>query len=297
MESGLLYGLVAAVAWGLTDVAAAVGGRRFGSLPTLAVSQLISTVVLLGVGLAVEGRVPVSPEVVPIATLLGLLAATAYVTFFAALRIGPVSIVSSCVGAYGGLSVILAVLLLGETIRPVQWVGAGVATVGIVLAAFHLDGPLRSARPASRGVVLAVVALVVFAVITVGLAGPIRRVGWLDVVFVERLANSVAVWVLLFVVRRFRPRGSETLMRHPDPLTRRGLGLVLAVGLFDVVGLIALGIGLQVSLAWLVGLSSSFSPAVAVLVAVVGLGERPLRLQWLGMAGIALGLVLVAAPG
>jgi drug/metabolite transporter (DMT)-like permease len=297
MADGLLLGLLAACFWGLTDIAAALAGRRFGSLPTLAFAQLVSVLVLLVVALITEGRLPIVPAAVPIAIALGLLGSVGYVAFFAALRIGPVSVVSPTVAAYGGLVVVLAVVILGETIRPAQWLGAGFATVGIVLAGFHFNESIRGTRPVSRGVLLAVVALLCFAVLIVGSSGPIRQFGWLQVTFVQRVANSAAVWLLLLVTRTIRPRGSETLLYHAEASTRSGFGIVLLVGLLDVGGLIVFAIGLQVSLAWLVGLASSFAPVVAVLVAVGFLGERLRPIQWIGLLAIVAGLVLVVLPG
>ncbi len=297
MTSGLLLGLVAALCWGLTDVTAALAGRRFGSLSTLAVAQLVSLVVLLGLGLLVEGRLPVDPAVAPQAALFGVLASIAYVTLFAGLAIGPVSVVSPSVAAYGGLTVILSVVLLGETVAPLQWLGAALGTLGVALTAFRFGGPVRGVQPVSRGVLLAVVSLVLFASVTVGMAGPIREAGWLDVVFVSRLANTASVWLLLIVVRRFRPRGSTLLLGHPGRVDRRVLWLVVLVGLLDVGGFIAYAIGLEVSVVWIVGLASSFGPAVAVLVAVGFLGERLRAVQWLGLLSIAFGLLLIALPG
>lgn len=296
MTSGLLLGLTAALCWGLTDVMAALGGRRFGSLPTLAVAQATSLVVLLVLGLATEGRVPIAAEVAGQAAVLGVLASVAYVAMFAGLAIGPVSVVSPSVAAYGGLTVILSVVVLGETVVARQWVGAAVGTVGVALTALRFDGSVRGTRPVSRGVVLAAVALVLFACVTVGLAGPIRQAGWLDVVFVARCANSAAVWTLLLLVRRYRPSGSDVLLGPPGVPDRRVLGMVVIVGLLDVLGFIAFAIGLGIAPAWIVGLASSFGPAVAVLVAVGFLGERLRPVQWLGLLAIAFGLGIIALP-
>jgi drug/metabolite transporter (DMT)-like permease len=253
--------------------------------------------VLLGVALVTEGRLPIEPAAVPIAIALGLLGSVGYVAFFAALRIGPVSVVSPTVAAYGGLVVVLAVVILGETIRPAQWLGTGFATVGIVLAGFHFKESIRGTRPVSRGVLLAIVALLCFAVLIVGSSGPIRQFGWLQITFVQRVANSAVAWLLLLVTRTIRPRGSETLLYHAEASTRSGFWIVLLVGLLDVGGLIVFAIGLQVSLAWLVGLASSFAPVVTVLVAVGFLGERLRPIQWIGLLAIVAGLVLVILPG
>ena len=59
---------------------------------------------------------------------------------------------------------------------------------------------------------------------------------------------------------------------------------------------IARAIGLERAPTWLVGLASSFGPAVTILVAVGFLGERLRPIQWLGLGGIGLGLVAIAIP-
>jgi drug/metabolite transporter (DMT)-like permease len=64
----------------------------------------------------------------------------------------------------------------------------------------------------------------------------------------------------------------------------------------DVAGLIVFTIGLEQSETWLVGLVSSFGPAFTILIAVLFLGERLRRVQWFGLAGVALGMVLIALP-
>ena len=61
-------------------------------------------------------------------------------------------------------------------------------------------------------------------------------------------------------------------------------------------GLMAFAIGLQSAPTWMVGLAASFGPAVTILAAVVLLGERLKTVQWFGLAGIALGMVLIAIP-
>ena len=294
MTEGLLLGVTAAVCWGLTDILAALGGRRLGSLPTLAGVQVTSLVVVFAAGLALEGRIPITAAVAPQAALFGALLAVGYLAMFTALAIGPISVVSPAIAAYGGLTVILSVVFLGETVAPLQWLGAAMGTLGVALTAFHLDGPGRRPRPVSAGVAIAVVAVVLFAVASVGLAGPTRQAGWPDVLFVSRLASTGVVLAILVAVRVLRPRGSDALLEHVPDGGGRAFGIVLAAGVLDMAGAIAFGIGLIVSMAWIVALASSFGPAVAVLVAVGMLGERLRPVQWLGLAAIAAGLILIA---
>jgi drug/metabolite transporter (DMT)-like permease len=293
---GLAHGLGAALLWGLTDVSASVSGQRIGSLRVLATSQVVgaSTLLLLTLPLGLDW--PASPWVVLAAVLVGVAGSGAYLSFFTALRIGPLSVVSPITAAYGGLTVVLAVALTGESLSREQAIGAAVATAGVMLAGLVFDGGLRSARIVGRGVAFSIVALVLFAVMTVGSAGPIRAAGWLPVVLIGRLTQVVLAGGLLGLAATVRPRWLEPMLAGGGsaPAPRSSWLLAGLAGLFDVVGLISFSIGLEIAETWLVGLSSSFGPAIAVLVAVVVLGERLRWTQWLGLALIGVGLSVVA---
>lgn len=301
MPIGLELGLVAAVAWGWTDVSAALAGRRFGSLPVAAVVQATSLVAVLAVAIIRASGLPSRPDDVVVAAIAGAVAALAYVSFFTALRIGPVSVVSPIVAAYGGLTVVLAVLFRGETLAPLQAAGAAVATAGVVMTGLVADGGWRSTRIVGPGVLLGLIATVSFAVLTVAIAGPIQSSGWLPILVVSRFANAASVWAILAVVLVFRPRIATALVRPADASSgRRSLtiaaGIAVVAGLLDVGGFIAYAIGLENAPTWIVGLVSSFGPVVSVLVAVIAWHERPRRSQWLGLAMIALGVAAVAMP-
>ena len=71
---------------------------------------------------------------------LGVVAMVAYLAYFTGLRIGPIAVVSPMVAAYGGLTVVLAVIVRGESLTAQQAFGAAVATVGIVMTGIALDG-------------------------------------------------------------------------------------------------------------------------------------------------------------
>ena len=118
MTIGILLGLVAAVCWGSTDVTAAFAGRRLGSVRVAAIVQLASLVAIVALVLVRSGGLPSDIGDTAVAMIAGAIAALAYVTFFTALRIGPVSVVSPVVSAYGGVTVLLAVLLRGEAHHP-----------------------------------------------------------------------------------------------------------------------------------------------------------------------------------
>ena len=214
MPIGLALGLLASLFWGATDLSGALASRKVGSVGVLAGTQLTS-LAILGV-IAILNASLLSASAVPgfvIGLALGVVAAAAYLSFYAALRIGPISVVSPVVAAYGGLTVVLAVLFRGESLVPLQAAGSLVATAGIVLTGLELGGSLRETRIAGRGVAIALVTMVLFAVLTILLAGPIKDHGWLPVMLGSRLTNA-GVGVLLLVVALVR--------RARDPAGRAG---------------------------------------------------------------------------
>jgi drug/metabolite transporter (DMT)-like permease len=289
---GILLGLTAAFAWGLTDTAATFASRRVGSLRATAGTQLTSVAVLGALLLATGASLPGDPAVTLTAIACGAIAAVAYLAFFTALRHGPITVVSPVVSTYGGLTVVLSVLLLGEALAPLQALGVVVATTGVVLASVSFTGGLRGARPVGPGVAYAVVALVAFAALTVVMSGPIRAAGWLPVLLLARTANAGTVWLILGVSRRVRP--ADPASAEGRAVDRRALGLVLAAGLLDIGGFIAFAVGLEISQTWLIGITSSFGPVIAVAAGVLLLGERPRPIQWLGLGLVGVSIFLIA---
>lgn len=296
MPLGLEHGLIAALCWGSTDVTASIGARGFGSLRVVAIAQLTSLIVAILVAAGIGFEFPTDPFVIALSALFGMMAAGAYLSFFTALRIGPLAVVSPVVAAYGGLTVVLSVIVRGETLTAVQALGAAVATVGVILTGIVFDGGWRGGRIVGPGVAFSLVALTLFALVTVGMATPIQAAGWLPVLVTSRLANATTIWTVLAIVLVARPRGSETLLVARGRRSFRGLAAAGLAGVLDIVGFVAFTIGLEIAPTWIVGLASSFGPVVAVIVAVALWGERLRPTQWLGLAGIALGLVAVALP-
>lgn len=300
MPIGLLTGLGAALAWGTLDVFSALASRRIGSLRVTTGMQLVGAALIWLLALSTDVAFPTDPAVLIGGSLVGLAGAGAYLAYFTGLRIGPISVVSGMVAAYGGLTVVLAVLFRGESLTPLQALGATVATVGVILTGVAFDGGLRGMRFAGPGVAFAIVALVLFAVMTIGSDIVLERTGWVEVLLVSRSANVViSVLVLVVAMTLLRRQAAPLLQGEDADGGRIDAKVVAAVGLagvLDVVGLMSFAYGLEVAETWLVGLASSFGPAVTIVVAVAFLGERLKPVQWVGLAGVLVGMIAIGLP-
>ncbi len=206
MPFGLLTGLAAALSWGTMDVASVLASRRIGSLRVTAGVQLVSAVLLVLLAIATATPIPSDPTAIAISTLLGVIGAGAYLSYFTGLQVGPIAVVSGMVAAYGGLTVGLSVVIRGETLTGIQALGAAVATIGVIMTGVAFGGGLRATRFAGPGVVFAVVALVLFAAMAITTDIAIESATWLQVLLVSHLVSAVisivAVVALVVLARR-----------------------------------------------------------------------------------------------
>ena len=300
MPLGLVTGLIAALAWGTLDLFSALASRRIGSLQVTTGMQVVGAILITLVAIASGERVPTDPFVLVGGALVGLAGAGAYLAYFTGLRIGPIAVVSGMVSAYGGLTVVLAVVIRGETLTLVQALGATAATIGVVLTGVSFDHGLRG-KLASPGVAFAVVALVLFSAMSIGSDIVIDRAPWLEVLLVSRLSNAALSVLFLVVASTLLRRQAAVLIEGADgPVggraDRRVIAAVVLAGVLDIAGLMAFAYGLEHAPTWLVGLASSFGPAVTIVAAVALLGERLRAIQWFGLGGILVGMIAIALP-
>ena len=295
MPFGLLTGLGAALSWGTMDIASALSSRLIGSLRVTAGVQLICAMFLGIVSFAAGTSFPIDPSALAMSTLLGLIGAGAYFSYFTGLRIGPISVVSGMVAAYGGLTVVLSVVLRGETLTGLQALGATVATIGVIMTGVAFDGGLRATRFAGPGVVFAVVALILFALMAITMDIALETADWLQVLLVSRLVIAVVSIVAIAAIAVAGRGAAPDANKPPVPVRRVAVMLVIA-GALDATGLISFAIGLSSAPTWMVGLASSFGPAVTILVAVAVLGERLKPIQWFGLVGVAIGMISIGLP-
>jgi drug/metabolite transporter (DMT)-like permease len=231
-----------------------------------------------------------------VSALLGLIGAAAYLSYFTGLQIGPISVVSGVVAAYGGLTVVLSVVIRGETLTTVQAFGAAVATVGVILTGIAFEGGWRGTRFAGPGVAFAVVALVMFAAMSIVTDIALETIDWLPLMIMARGFNAFLSIAILVVLARRGGRSAERPVGAP-PWSRTKVALAIVVaGTLDVLGLISFVIGLETAPTWMVGLASSFGPAVTIIAAVAFLGERLKPIQWAGLVGILVGMVAIGLP-
>ena len=282
MNSGFALGAAAALAWGFADVIVTFYARRIGYLRALVVIHGLSLVPLALLALVVEPPEPVTTESLMSAAALGPVAVVAYMGFYKALELGPISIVSPIVSAFGAVVVLLALLVLGDSLTAVQAFGCGLVLSCVVVASIETSG---TDRAGATGIALSLVACLAFG-LYLFLQGELAdELGWLLPILVSRVVAVLILGALLAAMPGDEPR---------DKLGLAGVAGCAATGALEASAYLFFNRGAELGEIALTGAAVSAYPVIPILVGLFALHERVARHQLVGVAGVLAGMVVLA---
>jgi drug/metabolite transporter (DMT)-like permease len=279
----VIFGLTAAVGWGLADFFGALSGRRIGSLGAVMSGQVMSALFMTGV-LLVSGETlaPLGSDLW-LLVLNGAFAAFAYITHYRALELGPVAVVSPIGAGYAIVGVALSMLIAGERPSALALTGAGVAIVGVALVSTDLRKLRDGIKNHVPGLWWAIGAAIAFGVAAFLLGRISQRAGWIAGLWGSRVAQVVFFLPLIAIFRgqvaRIRPGA--------------GLWIALLAGAADIVGVVAYSIGSTRELISIVVAASAVFPLIAVVLSILVFHERIVGNQLVGIALVVGGLLLL----
>ncbi|MGW5347902.1 EamA family transporter [Streptomyces sp. NPDC004050] len=284
-----LFALATAVLWGLADFGGGLLTRRLPALTVVVASQVLAVLALGSVVVATSAWQEAGPQLW-FAVAAGLVGPVAMFSFYKALALGPMGVVSP-LGSLGVVVPVAVGLAMGEQPGLGQVTGIAIAVVGIVLA----GGPeLRGAPVQRQAVVLTLTAAFGFGAVMALISHASDSVtGLFLALFVQRVTNVVAGGGVLWVRSR---RGAPAL---PEGTGLRTLWRLLPalgfVGLADVAANGTYSVAAQNGPVTVAAVLSSLYPVITALAAFAVLRERLRAVQAAG-AGLALaGTVLLAA--
>jgi drug/metabolite transporter (DMT)-like permease len=271
--------LVASALWGGSDFLGGSISRRLRAVQVLAVSQVLSALVLLLV-LGVSGRVTFGADHAWLAwsLLAGVTWAAAMGALYTALARGTMGVVAP-IASCGMLVPVVVSVVGGERPGPLQLLGAALAVLGVIGAA----GPdLTSSRGQGRATGLALLAALLFGVEIYALArGSEVSVGG------SLLGMRLSAVVLVVAVALAHRRASS-------PVRRRDLPPLLALGVLDLGATAAYALASSSGLVSVVAVLASLYPAVTLLLARRFHGERLSGVQSAGVVVVLVGAVFCA---
>jgi drug/metabolite transporter (DMT)-like permease len=311
MDLGIVFGLAAAVCWGIADIFARGASRIAGTFRTLLVVEIIAAPIMLALGL-IFGllRLAGAPPWAILATLgLGLIIVGGAGLLYRAFAIGNIALASPIAASYSAVTALLAITISGEHPTTPQLVGIVVTLAGVVLASIAPGHPTLDRSRTARlgpirldpGLLEALAAMLIFGAAYWALRFVVPVLGGFTVAFIQKVGDLGALLLLSLILWRVRRRRTlakpALLVEGPHRGMRRlllFLAFALLLALFDTAANVAYNLGIAASLTSIVAvLSSLFSP-ITVLLAWIFLRERLYRWQWLGVLAIFAGVALVS---
>ncbi|MEU3619379.1 DMT family transporter [Streptomyces sp. NPDC006872] len=282
-----LFALATSLLWGLADFGGGLLTRRTPALTVVVVSQSIAAAVLGVIVVATGGWSEAGPRLW-FAVAAGLVGPVALFSFYKALALGPMGVVSPL----ATLSVAVPVsvgLVLGERPGLVQFAGIAVAVVGVVLA----GGPqLRGAPVQRQAVLLTLLSALGFGTVFVLITEASTTVtGLFLALFVQRVLSVATGGAVLYVAVR---RGAPALPE--GGLAWASLPAFVFVGLADVAANGTYAVAAQHGPVTVAAVLASLYPVVTAVAARGFLRERIRAIQAAG-AGLALVGTLLLATG
>jgi drug/metabolite transporter (DMT)-like permease len=281
VSSGFLLGASAALVWGVTDILVVQWARRVGVVRTLLTVQasgvllLALLAVLLGEDLSLSGGQWAAIAV------LGALSVGAYMGFYRALELGPIAIVSPIASSNGAMIVVLAVVVLGESLTTGQAVGITLVLTFIVLASVE---PAAERLAGTSGIRLALAATVVFGLYLFFLTTLADELGWLLPILLTR-AVAVTLVAALFAAR---PDGQKRR------LGKLGVVACTGAGALDALGYLLFNRGAELGEVAITSAAASSYPLIPILVGLFAYRERVAWYQLVGVAGVLIGMVVLS---
>ncbi|MFC8595336.1 EamA family transporter [Streptomyces atroolivaceus] len=283
-----LFALATSLLWGLADFGGGLLTRRAPALTVVVVSQCIAAVIL-GVVVIATGAWSEAGGRLWFAVAAGAVGPVAMLSFYKALALGPMGVVSP-LGSLGVAVPVAVGLLVGERPGLLQVAGVVVAVAGVVLA----GGPqLRGAPVQRQAVLLTLLAAFGFGAVMALIAEASTTVtGLFLALFVQRMTNIAVGGTALYVSVR---RGGRALPEEGGiGVVRAALPALAFVGLADVAANGTYSIAAQHGPVTVAAVLASLYPVVTALAARSVLGERMRGVQAAGAGLALLGTVLLA---
>lgn len=290
MLVGLGLAVTAALVTGVAQVSMTTLSRRIGTTVTSSLVLMASLFWILP--LVVGHTLPDSAAWWMRVLALGAANGAAFLVAVEAFRLGPLTRVGPIAATSSIVTVIMAALLLGETLPPVAWVAAPIAAVGAVLCVMSRSVVQVRGWGSERGPLLMVGSVVLIGLFTVGFRDPTREAGWAPAVLVGRLATVGTVVAVLGIQAVRARRTILPTMGLASEYLRPSLAAA-AIGLLVSIAQVLILASLEVGPAWVTGAAMAVSTGTIVVAGMVLFRERPTRQQWTGIAAITVALALL----
>lgn len=278
LTSGIIFGLLAMIGWGLSDFFSKMAVQRVGGYKTLFYSYLSGSVVAIIFFIIFPQFSKITIFLAVLFLIEAFLNFLGYVFFYKGIEFEKISIISPIVAGYPVVIVLLSYFILNEILTLYQIIAFILMIFGLVLISIQKKITINY----KRGVYLAIAAMLIWGVSIFLFGYLIKATHWLFALALSRILSSI------FISSFFK------LKKLSFSISKSIIPILILIGVVEIVGTIFYSIGVSVSSISLVSVISSLYPAMVIILARIFFKEKLNIHQKFGIIGMLLGLVLIS---
>ncbi|HWH97935.1 MAG TPA: DMT family transporter [Pseudolysinimonas sp.] len=283
----IIVGLAGALTYGVADFFGGLAAKRTASVVVTAFAMLVGLAVLVPFALLLPARP--SFEAFLWGGLSGVTGAAAIFLLYAALAIGPMSILSPLTAVLSALGPMTWGLVIGERLPWWGYVALAGVLIAIVLVGFV---PEKGAvRPRLRGLLYAVGSGLLIGCFFILIDRAPADTGLYPIVANRLVAGTILLVVLLVLIIIARQRGTPAF-----PGLRGAWVLIIACGIADAAANVLILTGLRMGDLTVMAVLAALYPSGTIALAAIVLRERIAPVQWAGLALALAAAAVLAIP-
>lgn len=285
LSTGIFWGLMALFSWGIADYLARSYSVRVGSFRATFYINLIGlspiVVILVIQVFFSQFHSPIDWSLLlTLGPALGFIQLLVYLAYYRGLQKGLVSVVTSVTSAWLAVTVLLAVLFLGESLSPYYALLIAFITAGILM----LSGQNQSESNKSTGFRYGLIAMILLGTFATFMKPLTVAIGVSLAVFIPRIMCVILGGLIL-------PR-FKVALNFPG---RKDLHILILASLLDVGGYLFYAVGIATAPIFIVAPVAAAHPVATIFLAWLRIKERPVKIQTAGIIVILTGVIALSA--
>lgn len=217
---------------------------------------------------------------------LSIIQLFAFLAYNEGLKIGNSSLIGTIAGSFTSFVVILSVLFLGESLTRLEVASIIVIFLGLFLSSVHLSDLRKRKSLMNKGIVLALLAMVGWALYFTFIKLPVRQSGFFWPSYITTIVGTIGF--LLIDLRR---------IKKPEFGLKNGIPAAFMSGALLSVGSFAFNFAIGRGLSSVVAPIAGAYPALFALLAYLIFKDQITRQQKVGMVVTLLGIIVLAYLG
>ncbi len=284
----IIFGLLSAFSYGYADFVGALAAKKVRALTVTTISFCFGLLLAIFMSLFVGANF--SQAAISSGIYAGIASGIAISCLYAALALGPISIVSPLTAVISAVIPVIFDLATGAELGPFALIAIGLVLVAVVLVAFVPGQDFR--LPSLRALLYSLGAGVGFAGIFVFLDGAPSDSGLATLIVMRVVGITLMLAGLTYAFFKYRPKQ----FLETSIFGRSLIWLVLLAGSGDVLGNVFFLVATRAGELAIAAVLTSLYPVGTILLARIVLNERIAKSQSLGIV-LAIGACVLIAIG